>query len=86
MINRFRGDPREYPRILDHDLRALQSAGNRGCAAAGKPVAGKAFAICRDRQRGPGMVAERTRDKEVHKRLWPPVCGHADIAQFVRRD
>lgn len=84
--HRFPVDPREYPRILGHGLDRLQ-------ARLGKdhPVLLEFQSLVTSFCHLPGRddvktesVAERARDKEVHKRHLASLCvGSADIAQYL---
>jgi len=74
--NRFPVDPREYPRILERALRTLAPAEQAGPDAAELSSLIAAFGHLPEReQTGPEAIAERHRDKEVHKRR---------LAQLVR--
>ncbi|MHB1402539.1 MAG: malto-oligosyltrehalose synthase [Thiobacillus sp.] len=84
--HRFPVDPREYPRILSHDLARLQSRlGTEDAALLEFQSLVTAFGHLPGRDSvDPESVAERSRDKEVHKRhLALLYVGNADIAQFV---
>ncbi|PKO63864.1 MAG: 4-alpha-glucanotransferase, partial [Betaproteobacteria bacterium HGW-Betaproteobacteria-17] len=84
--HRFPVDPREYPRILGHDLARLQSRlGAEDAALLEFQSLLTAFGHLPGRDSvDPASVAERSRDKEVHKRhLATLYVGSADIAQFV---
>jgi len=84
--HRFPVDPREYPRILGHGIERLHAR-----LGAEHPVVPEfqslvtAFGHLPARDRvAPQAVAERARDKEVHKHhLASLYVGSADIAQFV---
>ncbi|HUX31455.1 MAG TPA: malto-oligosyltrehalose synthase [Thiobacillus sp.] len=84
--HRFPVDPREYPRILSHDLARLQSRlGTEDAALLEFQSLVTAFGHLPGRDSlDADSVAERTRDKEMHKRhLASLYVGNADIAQFV---
>ncbi|MHB1215959.1 MAG: malto-oligosyltrehalose synthase [Thiobacillus sp.] len=84
--HRFPVDPREYPRILAHDLERLQTrlgAEDAVLLEYQSLVTSFEHLPARDRV-SPDAVAERERDKEVHKHhLASLYVGSADIAQFV---
>ena len=85
--HRFPVDPREYPRILGHDLARLQAR-----LGEDDPVLMEFQSLvtafghlpARD-QAKPEAAAERGRDKEVHKHhLTSLYLSSADIAQYVQ--
>lgn len=84
--HRFPVDPREYPRILAHGIDRLQAR-----LGAEHPLLPEFQALttafghlpARDHV-APDAVAERARDKEVHKHhLASLYVGSADLAQFI---
>ncbi|HMA11965.1 MAG TPA: malto-oligosyltrehalose synthase, partial [Steroidobacteraceae bacterium] len=84
--HRFPVDPREYPRILAHGLERLQArvgAENPLLLEFQSLVTALGHLPPRDRADAEA-VAERARDKEVHKHhLASLYVGSADLAQFV---
>ncbi|MDA8128852.1 MAG: malto-oligosyltrehalose synthase [Betaproteobacteria bacterium] len=84
--HRFPVDPREYPRILAHGLERLQSrvgADNPLFLEFQSLITALGHLPPRDRADA-DAVAERARDKEVHKRhLAALYGGSADLAQFI---
>lgn len=67
--HRFPVDPREYPRILDRALRTLSPADLSSPAAAELSSLIAAFGHLPERDAtAPEQIAERHRDKELHKR------------------
>jgi (1->4)-alpha-D-glucan 1-alpha-D-glucosylmutase len=87
--HRFPVDPREYPRILAHDLARLQARlGAEDAALLEFQSLVTAFGHLPGRDNvDPESVAERNRDKEVHKHhLASLYVGSADIAQFVQEN
>ncbi len=84
--HRFPVDPREYPRILGHDLARLQARlGTEETSLLEFQSLVTAFGHLPGRDSVDAeSVAERNRDKEVHKHhLASLYIGSADIAQFV---
>jgi (1->4)-alpha-D-glucan 1-alpha-D-glucosylmutase len=87
--HRFPLDPREYPRILAHELERL--AARIGAQAEvllefQSLITAFGHLPARD-DVAAGAVAERARDKELHKRHLATLCAeNADIAQFVREN
>ncbi len=87
--HRFPVDPREYPRILGHDLAHLQARlGTEDTTLLEFQSLVTAFGHLPGRDSVDAeSVAERTRDKEVHKHhLATLYVGSADIAQFVQEN
>lgn len=87
--HRFPVDPREYPRILAHGLERLQARlGAEDAVLLEFQSLATAFAHLPSRDSvAPEAVAERARDKEVHKHhLASLYVGSADIAQFVQEN
>lgn len=87
--HRFPVDPREYPRILGHDFGRLQARlGADHTALPEFQSLVTAFGHLPGRDSvTPEAVAERARDKEVHKQhLASLYVGSADIAQFVEEN
>jgi (1->4)-alpha-D-glucan 1-alpha-D-glucosylmutase len=87
--HRFPVDPREYPRILGYDLERLQARlGTENSALLEFQSLVTAFGHLPSRDSAaPESVAERGRDKEVHKHhLASLYVGSADIAQFVQEN
>ncbi|HEX7972264.1 MAG TPA: malto-oligosyltrehalose synthase, partial [Thiobacillus sp.] len=84
--HRFPVDPREYPRILSLGLDRLQArlgAGHAVLLEFQSLVTAFGHLPSRDSV-APGAVAERARDKEMHKHhLALLYASSADIAQFV---
>ncbi|MDT3706131.1 MAG: malto-oligosyltrehalose synthase [Thiobacillus sp.] len=84
--HRFPVDPREYPRILSHDLDRLQArlgAEDALLREFRSLVTALGHLPARDRVDAEA-VAERARDKEVHKyHLAALYVGSADLAQFI---
>lgn len=67
--HRFPVDPREYPRVLDRALRSLDGAGRPQPAIAELASLTAALAHLPSRNETAAVtVAERNRDKELHKR------------------
>ena len=87
--HRFPVDPREYPAILAHGLERLRARLGDGDATLlefQSRVTAFGHLPARDNVT-PEAVAERARDKEVHKRhLAALYAGSADIAQFVQEN
>ncbi|MGE5318699.1 MAG: malto-oligosyltrehalose synthase [Hyphomicrobiaceae bacterium] len=84
--HRFPVDPREYPRILAHGLERLQARlGDEDGVLLEFQSLITAFGHLPARDDdSPEAVAERARDKEVHKHhLASLYVGNADIAQFI---
>ena len=84
--HRFPVDPREYPRILAHHLERLQArVGSEQPLLLEFQSLVTAFGHLPPRDNvTPEAVAERARDKEVHKHhLASLFVGSADIAQFI---
>ncbi|KVW93057.1 malto-oligosyltrehalose synthase [Thiobacillus denitrificans] len=84
--HRFPIDPREYPRILGHELERLQARlGAEDVTLLEFQSLVTAFGHLPGRDSvAPESMAERARDKEVHKHhLAALYVGSADIAQFV---
>jgi (1->4)-alpha-D-glucan 1-alpha-D-glucosylmutase len=84
--HRFPVDPREYPRILAHGIERLQMRLGEGDAVLlefQSLLTGLGHLPPRDRADAEA-VAERARDKEVHKQhLASLYVGSADLAQFI---
>lgn len=87
--HRFPMDPREYPRILAHGLERLQARLGESYPEfleLQSLIAAFGHLPLRDGA-SPEAVAERGRDKEVHKhRLASLLAGSADIAQFIQEN
>jgi len=84
--HRFPVDPREYPRILAHGLeRLLTRLGNEDAGLLAFQSLITAFGHLPARDDATlEAVAERARDKEVHKhQLAALYVANADIAQFI---
>ncbi|AAZ97127.1 Alpha amylase, catalytic subdomain [Thiobacillus denitrificans ATCC 25259] len=84
--HRFPVDPREYPRILGHGLERLQARlGAEDIVLLEFQALVTTFGHLPARDRvTPEAVAERSRDKEVHKhRLAALYAGSADVARFI---
>ncbi|HUW29281.1 MAG TPA: malto-oligosyltrehalose synthase [Sulfuriferula sp.] len=87
--HRFPVDPREYPRILGYDFeRLLARLDAENAVLLEFQSLATAFGHLPARDSvTPEGVAERARDKEVHKRhLASLYAGSADIAQFVQEN
>ncbi|SFU64982.1 malto-oligosyltrehalose synthase [Nitrosospira multiformis] len=87
--HRFPVDPREYPRILGHDLRRLEMRlGEQHPEFLELQSLVTAFNHLPLRDRiSPDAITERARDKEIHKRhLASLLVMSADIAQFVQEN
>lgn len=85
--HRFPVDPREYPRILQRALRALTPSDlpDDARAGAGKPHCIAQSSPPRDAT-GADAIAERTRDKEVHKRqLKRMAAEHPILGETIER-
>jgi (1->4)-alpha-D-glucan 1-alpha-D-glucosylmutase len=87
--HRFPVDPKEYPRILGNRLERLeQKLGPQdlqflelqSLIAAFNHLPGR-------REIEPNKIAERTRDKEIHKRRLASLCaGSAEVLRFVEEN
>ncbi len=87
--HRFPVDPREYPVILAHGLERLRARlGDEDATLLEFQSRVTAFGHLPTRDSvAPEAVAERARDKDVHKRhLAALYAGSADIAQFVQEN
>ncbi|KIO47904.1 malto-oligosyltrehalose synthase [Nitrosospira sp. NpAV] len=87
--HRFPVDPREYPRILGHGLERLRTRlGGEHADFLQLQSLITAFSHLPPRDgASPGAIAERARDKEMHKRhLGSLFASSADIAQFIQEN
>lgn len=76
--HRFPVDPREYPRILERAVRTLGPADLAGPAAAQLSSLIAAFGHLPEREStAPEPIAERHRDKDLHKRRLAQLAGEA---------
>lgn len=85
--HRFPIDPREYPRILQRAVRSIAAAELADDARAGieSLVASLGHLPAREAS-GAEALAERTRDKEVHKRrLQRTVAEHPALGEAIER-
>jgi len=83
--HRFPVDPREYPRILERALERLAAAPVPDDALAELKSLVSAFGYLPARdERDPARIAERSSNKEVHKRRLAQLAGaHAVIAEAI---
>ena len=87
--HRFPIDPKEYPRILVHRIERLERTLGaqdpqllelQSLIAAFNHLPGR-------RETGPNKIAERTRDKEIHKRRLAALCNSsAELLRFVEEN
>ncbi|MBI4293048.1 MAG: malto-oligosyltrehalose synthase [Betaproteobacteria bacterium] len=85
--HRFPVDPREYPRVLEGARKLLGPGALPPAAAAELESLIAAFGYLPGREnRAPEAVAERSRDKEVHKgRLAGLVRAHSPLGEALER-
>jgi len=85
--HRFPVDPREYPRILERALERLAAAPVPDDALAELKSLVSAFGyLPASDERDPARIAERSLNKEVHKRRLAQLAGaHAVIAEAIDR-
>ena len=84
--HRFPVDPREYPRILGHDLERLeQRVGKQNESLLELQSLHSAFSHLPGREEtAPEKIQERSRDKEIHKRRLAELCARSPgIAEFL---
>ncbi len=83
--HRFPVDPREYPRVLDRALQALDRTRVAESAVAEAESLAAAFAHLPSRnETAPEKTAERSRDKELHKRRLAELArGHPALAEAI---
>lgn len=89
LAHRFPVDPREYPRILAHQLEKIVTRLGAGDARALEfQSLLSAFEHLPPRtENSPGKLDERNRDKEFHKRHLAALCRNSsDIARFLREN
>lgn len=83
--NRFPVDPRDYPRVLDRALRALEGTRVGEAAMAEAASLAAAFAHLPSRKEtAPEKTAERNRDKELHKRRLAQLAReHPELTEAI---
>ncbi len=83
--HRFPMAPREYPRVLTRALRALPAQALDESSRAEFESLASAFSHLPPREATePELIAERNRDKEVHKRRLAALCrDHAAIVEAI---
>jgi len=85
--HRFPVDPRDYPRVLDRALHALDGTRMAESAVAEAASLAAAFAHLPSRhETAPEKTAERNRDKELHKRRLAQLAReHPELAEAIER-
>ncbi|MEJ2423633.1 MAG: malto-oligosyltrehalose synthase, partial [Candidatus Thiodiazotropha sp.] len=78
-------DPAEYPRILGHDIARLEErlGGDSPQLMKFQSLITRFDNLPRRSESDPGSVAERNRDKEVHKAALSQLYRDADIARYL---
>jgi (1->4)-alpha-D-glucan 1-alpha-D-glucosylmutase len=86
--HRFPVDPREYPRVLGHGIERLGARLDGDEAFAEFQALIAAFGHLPGRgETSPEKIAERARDKEIHKRRLAALCARSrDLALFLEEN